>query len=138
MSIFRETIKSIRNEIYELENVVFPVFKNLPNVLDAEPDADTDARFENVLRTSKRSPNERKSFKQLDFVKLCYINSGFYSSIISPDGLYLIGKMAVLHDKLISEAEKCLQLNDYVEISGLDFVKSGVIEATSDESVIDH
>ena len=44
--------------------------------------------------------------------------------------------MAQLHDKLIDQADATLRSNDYIDISGLDFVKSGVIEATFDESVI--
>ena len=142
----REAIKLIRKEIYELEDTIFPVLKSLPNILDPvyekgscknlRKDGGQYNNFEKIISVSRRKSNEKKSFKQLDFVKLCYINSAFYSSIISPDGVYLLGQMAQLHDALLDKAEKMLRDNGYIDYTGLDFVKSGVIEASFDETVI--
>ncbi|KAI1301956.1 Serine--tRNA ligase [Halotydeus destructor] len=116
--------KTIRGHYWDLEEKVMPTALQLPNGLKANVPLPGD---EIIVREKKKQP--KKSFKMLDHVKLSYINESVYSSIVGPDSVYYLGQPAKLHIGVLRSFENILRRNNFVDVTGLDFVKSAVVEA---------
>jgi seryl-tRNA synthetase len=108
-----------------LEEIVMPVVLNLPNILDT-----TVTERETVIRDDNMDLKRRKrSFKQLDYRQLSYINESVFSSLIGPDSRFAVGRIAQLHYSIIDAAVNHLRNCGYQDYLGMDMAKSAVMEA---------
>lgn len=113
-----------REIVFDLEDILFPVILNLPNLIREDVPVGEEIHVIDSFEPAKKN----QDFKILDHVKLGYINDAIYSSIIGPHSNFLIGDGAQLHYSLMVFFSKNLRLNGYHDLTGLDFVKSAIVE----------
>lgn len=128
----KERLTSIQASLWDLEDQIVPKILNLPNIIS--DDVPNPGDNEIVKESIRRPEDELKAFKILDYVKLNYINEGFYSSMTGPNAIYGLGKIGLLNHALIDYFSHRLRCNGFIDFSGLDFVKSAVVEAVRDRS----
>jgi seryl-tRNA synthetase len=125
-SIITKT-NDLSQKVWDLEEIVMPFVLDLVN--DIRYDVNQDLNDEkNLLSTFK--PNKRQKNLNLDYMRLSYINKCLYASIVGPHSSYLIGSGAQLQLSLIEYFSEHLRQNQFIDISGIDFVKSAIVEAT--------
>ncbi len=117
----------LSKKVWDLEEIVMPFVLDLVN--DIRYDVNQDLNNEKDL-LSTFEPNKRQTNVNLDYMRLCYINKCLYTSIVGPHSCYLIGSGAQLQLSLIEYFSEHLRQNQFIDISGIDFVKSAIVEAT--------
>lgn len=122
----RAALTQSQNRVWVLEEQLMPTVLSLPNILGP----DVPSAGERLVVRSKRAEREKPLFKMLDHVKLSYINESVYGSIVGPSGVYFVGQTAKLHILASKGIASILRLNNFVDVTGLDFIKSAVVEAT--------
>src|SRR5256885_4221811 len=103
-----------------------PIVLNLPHLLSERVPDEEEVIKEANLELTKRKTNLAK---QLDFRQLSYVNESTYASFVGPDSVYFTGKIAQLHYHLMEAAAEEARKLGYLDFSGLDMVKSAVVEA---------
>ena len=117
-------VNELHEQIWDLEEIVIPFVLNLPNDLHENVKS-----YLNTVQSFKPVKNDGE-FKQLNHNQLSYINQCYYKSLVGPKSDYLLGEGAKLQFALVNYFSNFLseKLN-FIEISGIDFVKSAVLEA---------
>ena len=123
-------VKELQSQVWPLEEEIMPQILSLPNVLSKEVPVPT----EEVVLRSKNRRTTKKLFKMLDHVKLSYINESVYGSIAGPSSVYYVGQMAKLHILATKSIVSILRRNNFIDVTGLDFIKSAVIEASNSKN----
>lgn len=121
--------------IWNIEDFVMPIALNMPYVL--RDDVPT-GKFQEVILREFGNTEFEKNFKLLDYVKLCYINDCMINSVVGPKAIYLKGKAVKLQNALIQYFADKLRANQFSDFSGMDFVKSAIVEACNDIDVKSH
>lgn len=116
-------LNSLTHEYYDLEEKIIPLILQLPNLISDS----TPKNQDKILQTINSNPFD---FKPLDYVKLSYINKCVYPSIVGPNSIYLTGDGAKLYYALKRYFSQHLQSKQFILFSGIDFVKSGILEAS--------
>lgn len=123
-----QLLNETREEMYDLEEKVIPIVLNLPCKLRNDVPSINDS--EQVVKSANLSKlNKRPSFKQLDYRQLAYINESMFASLVGPDSIYQLGKLAELQYSLEEHFSDLLRKNSFSDFCGLDFVKDAVFEA---------
>ena len=118
-------IAGLREQTFDLEDIVMPIVLNLPNRLDPSV-KDTETVVKEANMHLKR---RNRGFKQLDYRQLSYINESVFSSLIGPDSRFGVGRIAQLHYSVTESVMTHLRKCGYHDFSGMDMVKSAVVEA---------
>lgn len=107
----------------KLADEIVPLLLSVPNFLDPE----TTLQIDEVTKTFL----EPKSFefKIQSHVKLAYINFGHHTSIVGPRSKFVVGEGAIIQQKLAKYFITNLRNCGFHMLSGMDFVKTGVVEA---------
>lgn len=123
----QKQITGIRDGLYEVEDRLMPVVLSLPNRTSSEvPDADT------VIEEYKPDPTTKdKLTKVLSHIKLSYINECYSKSVVGPNSHYYYGIGAKLQHGLSNFFTEELMDRDFIPVSGLNLVKSAVVEAAN-------
>lgn len=123
--------KSIKSQIEALEDRLMPLVVSLPNRTSKHVPPQ-----EVVLDQieSKFKPKEKLS-KLLSHIKLSYINNCYSKSVIGPNSHYYFGIGAKLQYGLDEFFAKELERKNFIPVSGLCSIKSGVVEAANSRDV---
>lgn len=133
----QRTLGEVREAMYDLEEQVIPIVLSLPCILRSDVPS-LDAREEVVKSVHLSKINAKPSFKQLDFRQLAYINESMFASLVGPDSIYQLGKLAELHFSLQEHFGDILRSNLYVDFCGMDFVKDCIVEACNSKHEKDY
>lgn len=132
-----QTLSEFREKLYDLEEQVMPTILSLPCPLDSDvPSLQDDEKVVRSANLAKLS--ERPSFKQLDFRQLSYINESMFASLVGPDSMYNVGKIAQLHYSIQDHFSDVLRKHSFTDFSGMDFVKDAVVEAVNSKNEKDY
>ncbi|XP_054160198.1 serine--tRNA ligase-like [Oppia nitens] len=131
------TISDVMKDIYEkinvLEEVVIKFVLQIPN------DIRNDVKQEyEVISSYEPKDKNIKLYKVLNYIQLSYINKCLFNSIIGPKSVYLNTIGTQMNDSIIEFFGQSLRCNQFVDISGIDFVKTAVIEATHYKELSDY
>lgn len=121
-TIHKEFIK-YRNNLYHVEEKLIPFLLNIPN--DVETLIDNNITLIDEQMSKYFDPNCH------NYVRLGYINHLYQTSIIGPNAYYLTNQGAQLYYGLINLITDALESDNFVPITGLDIVKSGIVEAVN-------
>lgn len=120
--VHKEFIK-YRNNLYQVEEKLIPFLLNIPN--DVETLIDNNIRIINEQKSKYFEPNCH------NYVRLGYINHLYQASIVGPNALYLHNQGAQLYHGLINLITDALENENFLPVTGLDIVKSAIVEAVN-------
>lgn len=106
-----------------LADKVFPLLLSVPNFVLS----DDNLQIDEVTKTFLEP--KTYEFKIQSHVKLSYINFGHHTSIVGPRSKFSTGNGAIIQRKLCNYFLNNLKVCDFIEFSGMDIVRTGVIEA---------
>ncbi|RWS16917.1 serine-tRNA ligase-like protein [Dinothrombium tinctorium] len=126
---YTQQYRLVTDLMWAIEDKIMPLILRLPNAISVDVPVDGSR----VVRCV--SPKTENRFKLLDYRKLAYINQTMFSSIIGPNSNYLHDEGAEIHQALINHFAKLLRKERFLDFSGLDFVKTAIVEACNDISI---
>lgn len=116
----------VKAEFNQLEELVVPFILNVPTQIRADVPDDVSVVIDQAAGKSVANvPNQ----PALSFMRLGYISNTFLPSLNAPNGKYLLGEGAQLYHALSQYLQNIFNLTGYKLISGLDIVKSAIVEA---------
>ena len=123
-------VRLLSDKVWDLERVVIKFILDLPNHChDDHVKLVEEQSHDRVV--DRYQPKQRtQSFKRLNHNLLSYINKCLYQSIVGPKSYYLTSIGTQLNDSLIDFFAHNLRRNQFIDVSGVDFVKTALIEAT--------
>ena len=128
-----EEIKEISEELCDLEETVMKFVINIPNDIKISENSDN-----YLISSFEPKHKSQRLVKHLNYIQLSYINKCLYQSIVGPKSRYLTGICGQFYYSLIEFFAQTLRQKQFIDISGIDFVKTAVIEATNYKDLSDY
>ncbi|RWS25584.1 serine-tRNA ligase-like protein [Leptotrombidium deliense] len=115
--------------LWDMEDKMMPFVLRLPNAMSPNVSSHDSLIVRSV------PPKDNYQFNALDYRKLAYTNQTMYRLIVGRNCDYFHGKGAKIYFAIKKHFAKLLRDKGFIDFSGLDFVKSAIIEASNDVSV---
>lgn len=124
-------VRLLSQKLFDLERTVIKFVLDLPNDCGAAHVQVAQQQCHHQVLDRHQPSVKPKSFRRLNYNQLSYINKCYYRSIVGPKSYYLTSIGSQLNESLVDFFGRDLRQKQFIDVSGIDFVKTAVIEATN-------